>query len=680
MEAIQAVPSAQKIETFFKQEGQLQRFIPFYLSEDFISGYSRKKPPWGPIGEFTFLRTYSRWIELGGGRRRKEKWFETIRRVIEGCFTVQKKHCYVHKVPWNNNKAQNSAKIMYELMFNMMFLPPGRGLWMMGSEYVEKRGAACLNNCAFISTKNIANDPVTPFKFLMDMSMLGVGVGFDTKGAGTLIIKKPEYVKDIAKIPDTREGWVEAMAITLNGFFTGSQIPIFDDSEIRSEGSPIRGFGGEASGSGPLNELIQSLKDLLTPRIGRPIRSTDIVDICTMEGRCVVSGNVRRSALLALGFGNDTYFLDMKNFDKHPYENGDDGWRWASNNSISAIVGQDYTDITKRSVMNGEMPGYVWMENAKAYGRMVDPPNNADYKAEGCNPCGEQTLESYELCCLVETFPSRHESYEDYQLTLKYAYLYAKTVTLIPTHWEQTNAVMLRNRRIGTSQSGITNAFAKHGRSNMLKWCDNGYKYLRRLDGIYSDWLCIPRSIKITSVKPSGTISLLPPEIAPGIHYDHSKWHIRRVRVASVSPLVKIMRDAGYNVEKDVKKNGAHIIDFPVKIDNFIKGKAEVTMWEQIQNAVDYQRWWCDNQLSITVSFKEEEIRDVPNVLSIYDSALKSLSFTPLDCSQYPQMVYEEITEKEYNKMVSKLSKPDYSTFLEDAMGEKYCDTEHCEV
>jgi len=665
--------------TFFSpEENKSIRFIPFYLSDDFVKGYSRKKVPWGPIGEFSFLRTYSRTMYLEGDKVKKERWHECIRRVVEGCFTVQKKHCFENKVPWDNAKAQDSAKEMFDLMFNMKFLPPGRGLWMMGTDYVAKHGSAALNNCAFISTKNIAQDTTSAFKFLMDMSMLGVGVGFDTKGAGKVQIQKPDYVKIPATVPDTREGWVEVMSIVLYGFLGGGVVPDFDYSKIRPAGALIKGFGGEASGPQPLIELVENIKNLFKKKVGKIISSTDIVDICDMIGKCVVSGNVRRSALISLGAADDIYFMDMKNYDLHPEQNGKEGWRWASNNSIRAKVGQDYNSVAERIGNNGE-PGLVWMETAREYGRLSDPPNNADYKAEGCNPCGEQTLESYELCCLVETFPSRHESYEEYQKTLKYSYLYAKTVTLIPTHSEKTNAVMLRNRRIGESQSGIIEAFVKHGRQEMLEWCDNGYKYLRHLDNIYSDWMCIPRSIKITSVKPSGTISLLP-GVTPGIHYSHAEWYIRRVTLSIISPLAKIMKDAGYKVEDSVTDKTACIVEFPIHSENFVKGKGEVTMWEQFINAADYQAYWCDNQVSITITFKPEEKRDIANALSIFDSKLKSVSLLPLENHGYKQAPYEEITEKQYDKMVSKLTKPDYSSFTEEAKGEKYCDGEACLV
>jgi len=662
-----------KIDFFAPKK--IERITPFYLSDDFIKTYEHKKVDWTPIGEFTYLRTYARWIEKNG-KKRKEKWHECVRRVVEGCFDIQKKNCLLNKVPWNNAKSQNSAKIMFDLVFKMKFLPPGRGLWMMGTEYIEKHGGAALNNCAFVSFKNIATDPIEPFKFLMDVSMLGVGVGFDTMGAGKLLIRKAFRSEQVAEIPDTREGWVEAMGIVLSGFFLGTEIPQFSFEKIRPKGSLIKGFGGEASGPEPLMELLANIWHLLHPKANTYLSSTDIVDICCMIGKCVVSGNVRRSALLSLGDADDVDFIKMK--DPHLFPNENKFFRWASNNSIKATVGQDYNLMAELVAKNGE-PGIVWLDNARKYGRLKDPINDLDYKIDGCNPCGEQSLENRELCCLVETFPSRHESYEEYQLTLKYAYLYAKTVTLVPTHWEQTNAVMLRNRRIGTSQSGIIDSFAKHGRAITLDWCDKGYNYLKKLDAIYSDWLCIPKSIKITSVKPSGTVSILA-DVSPGIHYPHAEYYIRRVTVTSDSPLVKIMKDAGYNIIKSTTDKTASLVEFPIHTKYFVKGKAEVTMWEQLLNAADYQKFWSDNQVSITVTFKKEEARDIANALSIFDSKLKGISMLPYRDHGHSHPPYEEVSADVYEEMMSKIKTPDYSTMTSDAAGEKFCDSDKCTI
>lgn len=663
------------IQSNFFTPKKVERITPFYLSDEFVGQYENKKVDWDAIGEFTYLRTYARWIE--NGKRRKEKWHECVRRIVEGCFDIQKKHCHLNKVPWNNVKSQNSAKIMFDLIFKMKFLPPGRSLWMMGTEYVNKNGSMALMNCGYISTKNILTDPVGPFTFLMNSSMLGVGIGLDTLGKNKLVIKKPNYINEIAVIPDSREGWVESLAILLSGFFLGTEIPKFDFSIIRPKGAPIKGFGGESSGCEPLMEMLRDIDLLLTSKIGNLLSSVDIVDICDMIGKCVVSGNVRRSALLALGDADDTDFLKMKDFNLHPKEC--ESHRWASNNSIKAIVGQDYNIIAELIAKNGE-PGLVWMDTVRAYGRMKDPINNLDYKADGVNPCGEQALESKENCNLCETFPSRHESYEEYKITLKYAYLYAKSVTLLPTQYEDTNAIMLRNRRIGMSQSGIIDAFAKHGRKNILDWCDKGYNYLKELDAIYSDWLCIPKSIKISSVKPSGTVSILA-GVSPGIHYPHAEYYIRRVTVSSDSPLVNIMKTAGYNVIKSSTDKTAMLVEFPIHTKYFVKGKKEVTMFEQLLNAADYQKFWSDNQVSITVTFKKEEARDIANALSIFDSKLKGVSMLPMKDHGYKHPPYEEITADQYEEIMSKIKIPNYSSLTSgEAVGEKYCDSDKCVI
>jgi ribonucleoside-triphosphate reductase (thioredoxin) len=130
---------------------------------------------------------------------------------------------------------------------------------------------------------------------------------------------------------------------------------------------------------------------------------------------------------------------------------------------VFANLGMDYHEVVKRIIANGE-PGFSWLQNAQQYSRMIDPPDFKDYRAKGGNPCLEQTLESMELCCLVETFPTNHEDIADFLETLKYAFLYAKTVTLGTTHWPESNAVMLRNRRIGTSMSGIAQFISRRGK------------------------------------------------------------------------------------------------------------------------------------------------------------------------------------------------------------------------
>ena len=259
----------------------------------------------------------------------------------------------------------------------------------------------------------------------------------------------------------------------------------------------------------------------------------------------------------------------------------------------------------KRIAINGE-PGFAWLENMRAYGRMNDAPNNKDWRVSGGNPCLEQSLESGEICNLVETFPNNHDSQEDYLKTLKYAYLYAKTVTLGKTHWPDTNRVMLRNRRIGCSMSGIAQFVANQGLETLRVWMDDGYNYIQKLDNEYSDWMAIPKSIKTTSIKPSGTVSLLA-GATPGIHFPESRYYIRRIRIGIDSDLIHPLKKAGYKIEPAFgNEKTTLVVDIPVDVGEGVRTIDDVSMWEQLSVAAFAQRYWADNQVSCTITFDPE--------------------------------------------------------------------------
>lgn len=531
-------------------------------------------------------------------------------------------------------------------------------------------------NCGFVSTEDLSVDLADPFCWLMDMSMLGVGVGFDTKGAGTVRIQEPKLGGDTHVVDDSREGWVELLRRVLTAYTGRGSFPgHIDYSRVRPAGTPIKGFGGTSSGPEPLKALIDGIESMLDAAVGEEITSTHIVDIANLIGKCVVSGNVRRSAEIAFGEPDDHAFLNLKN----PDVAGDalTSHRWASNNSVFATVGTDYTELAALTARNGE-PGYEWLENAQAYSRMGRPADHKDRRVRGANPCVEQSLEAYELCCLVETFPGRHESFDDYRRTLKYAYLYAKSVTLIPTHDQRTNAVMLRNRRIGASMSGIVQATARHGRRAFFQWCDAGYDYLRQLDAIYADWLCVRESVKITSVKPSGSVSLLP-GVTPGIHFPHSEHYIRRIRFQKNNPLVGELRSRGYVVEDDAYSPNTVCVEFPVREAYFDRAKGDVSMWEQLELAAAMQHHWADNQVSITVTFRADEARDIKPALELYETRLKGVSFLPLTDHGYTQAPYEEITATEYARM-SKRIRPLTGIEIQHDTDDNFCTNDTCEL
>ena len=247
---------------------------PFALERGFCESFRSRRAPFGfgGLGELVYYRTYARKKADGT----KERWPETVERVVNGCFRLQHEWALRRGRAWDDVRAQDRAQDMFERIFDMKFLPPGRGLWAMGSPITEdKRLFAALNNCGFVSTAHAARDPAAPFCFLMDASMLGVGVGFDTRGAGAVQVRtvggadlglglpsRPTFV-----VPDSREGWVESIRLLLQAYLgDGSDAPCpsydFDYSQIRPAGTPIRGFGGVASGSASLEMLHDSVRQI----------------------------------------------------------------------------------------------------------------------------------------------------------------------------------------------------------------------------------------------------------------------------------------------------------------------------------------------------------------------------------------------------------------------------------
>ena len=667
----------------------------FKLSDEFVAAYKDKKAPFGyrdaagnSVGEITFLRTYSRLKDDGT----KETWTDVCERVINGMYSLQKDHCKTSRLPWNDAKAQSSAKEAFDRLFNLKWTPPGRGLWVMGTEIVNtQKNSAALQNCAFVSTKEMTKtDPAKPFAFLMEASMLGVGVGFDDKGADKdFVIYEPQG-EETYVVPDTREGWVESLTLIINSFLRENQsAPIYDYKEVRPAGTPIKTFGGTAAGHGPLEKLHNHIRKLFTGRAGEKLTRKDIADIGNMIGVCVVSGNVRRSAELLIGRIDDQDFLNLKNAEVFPERNSYDpenpGWAWMSNNSVEASVGADLNPIVEGIARNGE-PGVIWLDVSRKYGRLIDPPNNKDHRVAGYNPCAEQSLESYEMCTLVETYLNRHDSIEDYKRTLKFAYLYAKTVTLLPTHWEETNAIMQRNRRIGTSMSGVANFADNRGLPALREWMDSGYQTIKYYDTTYSEWLGVRESIKTTTIKPSGTVSILAGE-SPGVHWTPGgEYFLRAIRFSNEDPMLPLFRMANYRVEPASESpETTSVVFFPIKSDAK-RSEKQVSIYEKIALAAYAQRYWSDNSVSVTVSFdSEKEADSIGTVLHMYDGQLKTVSFLPQGNFTYPQMPYTQITAEDYeNEGTLKLFPIDfsgvYAGMASDAIGEAYCTTDACEV
>ena len=567
------------------------------------------------------------------------------------------------------------------MLFNLKWSPPGRGLWIMGTDFIQQRlETAALQNCGFASSKYLYTERGDFFRWIMEMSMLGVGVGFDTLGAGQVHVKGPLIFARTCVIEDSRQGWAESCERLINSYLDGTHGIDFDYSNIRSAGSEIVSFGGVASGPEPLKKLHLLIRTLLTSRIGGRLNSRDIVDIANMIGECVIAGNVRRSAEIALGNIEDRNFLDLKNFnvvgDSRP-------WSWVSNNSVVLSKGQSVPrEVAERTYNNGE-PGYVWLDNIQNYGRMNGQIDGRDKEALGVNPCAEQVLHHREMCTLSEIYLPRLRSKVEFARAIKYAYLYAKSVTLGSAFItdERSRGVMEANRRIGLSITGVAQFLVERGEATLIDWMKYGYELAERYDEIYSNWLGVPNSIRRTSIKPSGTVSLLA-GVTPGIHFPTANTYIRRVNIAENSPLVGRLERANYHIEKSTYSDNTLVVQFPVKLGNNIPTQSEVPLMEQLRLAALAAEHYVDNSVSITAMFDKERdsIADLGKAIEYASTRLKAVSFLPISDHGYAQAPYEEITGEEYERQVAGLGNLDLSNIVSHEMNDSWCDGEACEI
>lgn len=333
------------------------------------------------LGECVFNRSYARLKPNGN----KESFHDVVLRVVEGTFRMQQRHCESLKLPWDSERAQREARDMYQRIVLMKFLPPGRGLWAMGTAITEKlHQYASLMNCAYVSTAlRPGKAPSRPFVFLMDALMHGTGVGFGVEGADEIFVEHGEGETLEWAVPDTRTGWVQSLKLLLDHYLSGGPRYRFDYSLIRPAGAPLKTFGGIAPGPEPLKKLHEAVTQVLDARAGQYVGITAITDIMNLIGVCVVSGNVRRSSEIVLGPANSLEFLNLKNYEVNKDRAA---WGWASNNSVKATIGMDYGPIAEKMAINGE-PGLIWMENVRKYGRMNGKEESErDKRAEGTNP------------------------------------------------------------------------------------------------------------------------------------------------------------------------------------------------------------------------------------------------------------------------------------------------------
>lgn len=638
------------------------------LSDEFVNSYATKTPPWGfnGLGEIVYRRTYSRDIEELG---RKEFWHETIARCINGAQAI------------GAGYTKEEAERLFDYIFNLKGIFAGRSLWQLGTPLVEKMSGVSLVNCWFTTISSVDD-----FKFLMDHLMVGGGVGFSVERSvvyGMPKVKKVDFIKHERTndadfiVPDSRQGWSSLLGKVLSSYFETGESFTYSTILIRGFGAPLKTFGGTASGPEVLIEGIADICNILDKRVGKNMRSIDALDIANIVGKIVVAGSARRSAQIAIGDPDDVLFLRAKNWGK-----GDiPGWRANSNNSIFADSEDELIDeFWKGYDGSGEPYGLINRKLIRKTGRLGEKVN--DSKVIGTNPCGEIGLEDGEPCNLAEIFLPNITSKEELVDLSKLLYKTQKAITTLYYPYKKSRDVIARNRRLGQGVTGWLQATPEQ-----LSWVSNCYVELKKFDSEWSTKSGISESIKLTTVKPSGTLSLLA-GVTPGIHPAYAKHYIRRVRMGSNDPLVSYCREKGYKVFYDIgidgkENHGICVVEFPCKTPDHATLAKDITAVQQLEWVVKAQSDWADNNVSVTVYYRKEELDDIKKWLAKnYSSKVKSVSFLLHSEHGFALAPYEEIDEDTYNKLESKIKNS--MTFIDDinslSLDNLDCDTGACPV
>lgn len=630
-----------------------------------------KTIPWGEIGYITYKRTYARKINDNPEDSTTEEFEDTVQRELLACNTQL-----------GINFTDEEKQLYIDTRLALKWSVAGRFMWQLGTSTVDKLGLPSLQNCAFVTIDN----PIRPFTWAFEMLMLGAGVGFNIQreyinkipsvtSKKVTITRLDDKAADYI-VPDTREGWVKLLGKVLKSHFYSGEGFTYSTQLIRTKGAPIKGFGGIASGPEELCWGMQQISIILNNRTGMQLRPIDALDIMNIIGFIVVSGNVRRSAQIAIGDYDDIDFLKAKRWDLGNIPN----WRAMSNNSV---VCGDTSLLTKEfwdTYNEGEPYGLINLELARKIGRTGET-QYPDPNVQGFNPCAEQSLANFETCCLSEVYLPNITSYAELLTVLQLTYKVNKHSLALKCSLKETEAIVNANMRMGIGMTGILQAT-----DEQRSWLKEAYEYIREFDRVYSKQMDWPVSIKLTTVKPSGTLSLLA-GVTPGVHPNPAgPYYIRRIRMASSSPLLHVCKLHGYHIESQINFDGSEdkgttIVEFPCKLPITTPVAANFTWKDQLEMVRRMQSEWSDNSVSCTVYYQKEDLEDIKQYLNeYYKDNFKTLSFLLYHGHGFKQAPYETITKETYEELIKYIKPIITVNVSEGDFDINDCDTGQCPI
>lgn len=612
------------------------------------------------LAELVYYRTYAKWIE---GESRRETWIETIDRYMD----------FMRENLGNKLKESEYTEVR-EAILAQEAMPSMRLVQFAGAP--ARKTNVCAYNCSFIAPTCFQD-----FGEIVYISMCGTGVGYTVESKNIQALpqiklqsgkKLPTYV-----VPDSKEGWADALVFGMKTWFDGNDVE-FDFSLLRPAGARLKTMGGKSSGPQPLIDLLSFTRERILRRQGRHLRNIDAHDIICKIGECVVSGGVRRSALISLSDLDDEEIRDAKKGQFYLTE----GQRSLANNSAVyenkptatefmeewvALMksGSGERGIFNRGSLHKTLPERrikLWKKEREDYfspdGRVVGPI--------GTNPCGEIILQSKQFCNLSEVVARADDTEATFMKKVRIAAIigtYQSTLTkfgYLSKEWKENCE---KERLLGVSITGQWDSALARDPKMLKKMRDESI----RINKMYAKRFGVGESTCITCVKPSGTVSQTV-DCSSGMHARHAPYYIRRVRISATDALFKMMKDQGVpyhpEVGQSIDNANTYVLEFPMKAPKGAICRDDVSAIGQLEHWKTVKLNFTEHNPSVTVSVGDDEWIEVAHWLYQNWDIVGGLSFLPRSNHVYQLAPYEAITKERYDQLVKAMPQIDFSKIV----------------
>lgn len=531
----------------------------------------------------------------------------------------------------------------------------------------------CAYNCSYIAPTKVED-----FGEIMYVSMCGTGVGFSVESQNVQALPQikmqsgevlPAHVVD-----DSKEGWCDALVLGMKVWFDGKDIK-FDYRKLRPAGARLKTFGGKSSGPEPLRALLDFARAKILSRQGRRLTNINVHDIICKIGEVVVSGGVRRSAMISLSDLDDHAMQEAKQGQFYITE----PQRSIANNSavylekpsqemfLDEWIALMKSGSGERGIFNrGGLVKTLPERRINLFKKQGLVKDERITGIIGTNPCGEIILQSKQFCNLSEVVARADDTEETLRRKIRLATLlgtYQATLTYFPYLSKEWQENCEKERLLGVSITGQWDCSAVRQSETLEKMRQVAIEANKE----FSQRFGINESTCITCVKPSGTVSQTV-DCASGMHARHAPFYIRRIRISATDALFKMMKKQGvpYHPEVGQTEQDAttYVFEFPVKAPQNAICRDDLTALAQLEHWKMMKNHFTEHNPSVTISVGPEEWIGVANW--IYDNweIVGGLSFLPRFDHVYPLAPYEAINEERYQELVQAFPEIDYAQLM----------------